>query len=338
MSTSRLLVAAACAFGALTSSVRPGTGSEAPGSEQARGAARDVRPAFPADSKAPPSKGLPASRAGGAAIEKEAPAPWPPPFAVTGPADIQVRLERSASGARRLVVQQTGTFMHLRYREVAAGGPDWASIELSPGDRPPPRDVAVWESTDPKTLVTRRGLVSFSLGQGAEPEASLAEEPRLGPRAHSALRTCQSHDDGESGFAVVCRIDKQTVGVRAIRPASKKPLAGAWVWDLPSRGGGPLRPAPSNIASSAQVGGARPSGEPKPVSMPRFDRFVRIDLPLSPGGAEGGAIAFVHGGKGFVLRAEATWPSRAEEPALLFTETSRIQPVSPFFGWSSGRF
>ncbi len=100
--------------------------------------------------------------------------------------------------------------------------------------------------------------------------------------------------------------------MRAIRPASKKPLSRAWVWDVPR---------------------TVKSADPKA----RAERFVRIDLPLSPGGADGGALAYVHGGRGVVLRAEATWPSAAEPPAILLTETSRAQPVSPFFDWAPPR-
>jgi hypothetical protein len=85
---------------------------------------------------------------------------------------------------------------------------------------------------------------------------------------------------------------------------SAHPLAGAWVWDLPK------------------------------VGKAAGPRFVRIDLPLSPGAAEAGAIAYVHAAKGFVVRADATWPSQSETPALIFTETSRTQPVSPFFSWN----
>lgn len=296
MSASRFAVTLVAAFGALTTSVQPAP-DKAPGS-------RSAGPEIGRDA--------PAAHASPRSLDAEPSTPWPPALAAEGPADIEARLELGANGARRLVVKQTGTFMHLRYREVTSGGPDWAAIELRAGDKPPPADVAVWESTDPHTLVTRRGLVRFSLAGGAPPEATAAAAPLLGARATGGLHTCQSHADGESGFAVVCRIGKGPSAVRAIRPASKKPLSRAWVWDVPR---------------------AAKSADPKS----RAERFARIDLPLSPGGADGGAIAYVHGGKGVVLRAEATWPSAAEAPAILLTETSRAQPVSPFFDWSAPR-
>ena len=47
------------------------------------------------------------------------------------------------------------------------------------------------------------------------------------------------------------------------------------------------------------------------------------------------AIAFVHGGKGIVIRADATWPSATEKASLLFTEASRTQPLSPEFSWAA---
>ncbi len=235
---------------------------------------------------------------------------WPPPGvheAREGAAEANApvaRLSRTSTGAHRLVVEKTGTFVHLRYREVASAGPDWAAIELRPGDRAPEADVAVWESTDPQTLATRRGLVRFSLAKGAAPEIAAAQEPRPGPQSTSRVRACQAHEDGASGFAVVCRIGHETSGVRAIRPTAAKPLSGAWVWDVPG-----------------------------PGKKGKATRFVRFDLPLSPGSAESGALAYVHAGKGVVVRADATWASATETPSLLFTETSRAQPVSPSFSW-----
>jgi len=291
MSASRTAVALAAAFFASTASVwPPHEGTRAP----------DAR----ADHHAAAS--LPAARV---LAQTKAETVWPPPGVKpsTTPADVAARLELTATGAHRLVIEKPGTFVHVGYREVAAAGPDWAAIELRAGDRAPKDDVAVWESTDPSTLATTRGVVRFSLARGAKPEATVAEAPRPGPRDTSKVRDCRAHDDGESGFAVVCRITMETSGVRAIRPASLKPLAGAWVWDVPRLGKAPAA------------------------------RFVRIDLPLSAGGAEAGAIAYVHGIRGVVVRAEATWPSRDEAPALLFTETSRAQPTSPTFTWAAPR-
>ncbi|MEZ4314849.1 MAG: hypothetical protein R3F14_43095 [Polyangiaceae bacterium] len=149
------------------------------------------------------------------------------------------------------------------------------------------------------------GLVRFSLASGAGkgPEIVPAEAPSAGPRSVSAVRDCRSHSDGASGFAVVCRVVDRTSGVRAIRPTAAKPLSGAWVWDVPRSG------------KEAAV------------------RFVRFDLPLSPGRAEVGALSYVHAGKGIVVRADAVWASAGESPTLLFSEAGRSQPVSPFFSW-----
>lgn len=292
MAASRIGVALCAAFVASTASVWPSSNTRSVEDVRAEGA---VSP-FPARAASPED---------GA---------WPPPGVrevVNEPAGADpagdapsARMERTATGAHRLVVEKTGTFVHLRYREVASAGPDWASIELRAGDRAPEADVAVWESTDPETLATRRGLVRFSLSRGAAPAISMAEAPRPGPRSATAVRACQAHEDGASGFAVVCRIDHRTSGVRAIRPTAAKPLSGAWVWDVPRK------------------------------TKAKGPRFVRFDLPLSPGSAEAGALAYVHGGKGVVVRADATWASVREAPTLLFTETSRRQPVSPFFSWN----
>src|SRR5262245_13007394 len=248
MSTPRIAVALTAAFFASTASVFPGP--------HVKGPAKDPQAPLPA-----------------AAFHAPAPAraevAWPPPNvreAASAHADVEARMELTSRGSHRLVVEKKGSFVHVQYREVESAGPDWAAIELRAGDRAPKGDVAVWESTDPQSLVTQRGVVRFTLSDNSKPEAVAAEPPRLGPRDVSAVRTCQAHEDGASGFAIVCRISSLTSGVRAIRPVSAHPLAGAWVWDLPK------------AASGA--------------------RFVRIDLPLSAGGAEAGAIAYVHGAKG----------------------------------------
>jgi hypothetical protein len=297
MSTSKIAVALTAAFVASTASVWPGPRADAKhaGETHITAALPGLRVAPPAEvAKAWPPAAVRPILSGGCCSPSASP-----------PADVTPRLERTASGAHRLVVEKTGTFVHLHYREVSAGGPDWAAIELRADERAPKEDVAIWESTDPVSLITRRGFVSFGLGAGARLEATVAEAPRLGPRDVTAVRVCQAHDDGESGFAVVCRLGVEVTGVRAARPAEVRPLAGAWVWDVPRKGAA------------------------------RGARLVRIDLPLSPGGAEAGAIAFVHGARGVVVRAEATWPSKEEAPALLFTETSRTQPTSPFFSWGA---
>lgn len=284
MSTSRIATALAAGFFASTASVW-----SSPSAGVSRPAAATQESLFPEKA---------------AALQDSA---WPPSgvSAMKGPVDIAVRLERTSTGAKRLVVEKKDTFVHLQYRDVASAGPDWASIELRAGDKAPKGDVAVWESTDPRTLTTTRGLVRFSLAEGAPVEAEAATPPEMGPRDDSPLRTCQSIRDGASGFAVFCSIPGKSSSVRAIRPTSAHPLAAAWVWDVPRAG---------------KLGATR---------------FVRVDLPLTPGGAESGAIAFVHGGKGIVIRADATWPSAAEPASLLFTESSRTQPLSPSFSWAA---
>ncbi|MBK8254673.1 MAG: hypothetical protein IPK82_18670 [Polyangiaceae bacterium] len=238
--------------------------------------------------------------------------------------DMGVRLEKTANGAQRLVVEKKGAFVHLAYREVASAGPDWAAIELRAGDNPPESDAAVWEYTDPVSLATTRGLAHFSLSstrgdsdspraqtaargepsqQDKAPFLALAQAPIPGPRSVRNGRDCQSHQDGASGFVVLCAVKERISHVRAVRLTAAKPLTGAWVWEVPR------------------------------ASKLEHLRLVRFDLPLLPGRAEAGAFSFVQGGKGFVLRAEAAWAAETETPTLLFTEQSRAQPISPFFAW-----
>jgi hypothetical protein len=294
MPASRIGVALCAAFFAANASVWPSLNTRSDASKDpAPGAA--VSP-FPARPSAPAPSAWPPSGVKAASVDRVNPD--------AAPASVAARMERTSTGAHRLVVERAGTFVHLAYREASSAGPDWAAIELRAGDRAPKGDVAVWEATDPETLETRRGLVSFSLEKGAQPEVTTAEAPRRGPRSVSAVRICEAHEDGASGFAVVCHIAQGTSGVRAIRPTAAKPLSGAWVWDVPRT--------------------------PKTKAL----RFVRFDLPLAPGGAEVGALAYVHAGKGVIVRADATWAAAGEVPSLLFTETSRVQPVSPFFSWN----
>lgn len=289
MASSRIAIALAATFFASNASVWPNLNTNS-------GASKDIAPA----ASSPFSE------------RRAEPLSWPPPGVVALSEDSAhseaaslpaARMERTSTGAHRLVLEKKGAFVHVAYHQAVSAGPDWAAIELRAGERAPERDVLVWESTEPETLETRRGLVSFSLAPGAKLEVRPAAAPKAGPSSAAGARACQSHDDGASGFVVTCRVGQGPHTVRAIRPTAEKPLSGAWVWDVP--------------------------GRPKGKAL----RLVRLDLPLAPGGADVGALSFVHGGKGVVVRADATWASAKEEPALTFTEMSRSQPVSSFFSW-----
>lgn len=340
MSTPRIAVAFAAAFFASIASVWPTP--HLPGS---RGAAEPGRESGSLLAGGGTAEGRGSPFRGGGAESREVERAWPPPGLTAASASsgagagVTARLELTASGAHRLVVEKAGTFVHLRYREVTSAGPDWASIEMRAGTRAPADDVAVWEHTDPQTLVTARGTVRFSLkaggGAGAEPEVVAAVSPKAATRSDSAVRTCQSFEDGDSGFAVVCKVAPSTSSVRAIRPVSPRPLAGAWVWEEPVVF---VTPKPAPPPSGPFQIAVKRAPDPKPVrvaSKPPLlgSRFVRIDLPLSVGAADVGAFSFTHGGKGFVVRAEAQWPSAGEAPTLLISETSRVQPQGSSSFW-----
>ncbi len=60
--------------------------------------------------------------------------------------------------------------------------------------------------------------------------------------------------------------------------------------------------------------------------VPEKSPLVRLDLPRSPGGAEGRVIGLVQGVTGVALRVEASF-AEGEAPALVFGESERAQPV-----------
>ena len=107
----------------------------------------------------------------------------------------------------------------------------------------------------------------------------------------SPRATCSGLHDGLGGFAVLCRF---AAGVRVTGVANvtgARSLDDAWL--VP--------------------------GSPSPL--------VRLDLPRSPGGAEGRVVGMVQGVTGAVLRVEASF-FEGEEAALLVRESERRQPVN----------
>jgi hypothetical protein len=250
MSASRFAVTLVAAFGALTTSVQP---------------APDKPPRLP-ERRAGDRAGCPSrpTRARGRSTRR-ASTPWPPALTADGPADIEARLELSANGARRLVVQQTGTFMHLRYREVTSGGPDWAAIELRTGDKPPSggrRRVGV------DGPPTRSSPAEGSCGSRSPGAPAPRRRP---PRLPSSGRGPEARSTRAS------RTPTASPGSRSCAASERAP-----------RGcgrSGPRARSRSPGRGSGDVPRTVKSADPKA----RAERFVRIDLPLAPGGADGGS-------------------------------------------------
>jgi hypothetical protein len=168
-------------------------------------------------------------------------------------------------------------------------------MRISPQQGPGrPAGRLIWETTPLDGLATTRGVVLLS-SDGDRLEGTLRPAtPPVAARAwKSAHATCNGQHDGLGGFTVLCRFPRSERVSGAVNVTGDRSLDDAW-----------LMPGPSPL--------------------------VRLDLPRSPGGAEGRVIGMVQGLTGVVLRVEATFTD-GDEPALLFEESERIQPVSTGF-------
>lgn len=211
------------------------------------------------------------------------------------PADVAVEITPDPRGGHRIVLRRPGFLVSLRHESARAAGDDWSAIHLTaqPGQNAG-RDRLVWETTNPTTLATTRGLVSLTLSGGSMRAAlSSARDPEPAGAWKSKRATCAAHRDGLGGFTVLCRFAKgvQHVGVANVTGA--RALDDAWI-----------------TAGSSPI--------------------VRLDLPRRPGGAEGRVIGFTSGRSGIALRAEASFPE-GEAATLLLEESERVQPLAPAF-------
>jgi hypothetical protein len=169
---------------------------------------------------------------------------------------------------------------------------------LSPGGKKAEvNERLFWETTALDTLATARGFLSLSLDpetKNLRAAASLSSPPASAGTFSGRHYTCAAHDDGDSGFVVLCRLPSNLRQVSAANVTGPRVLDGV------------------SIARGKSI-------------------LVRLDLPRSPSGAEARIIGFVHGATGSVLRAEATWPD--DGPGTVFVEMAeRSQPLSPSFG------
>lgn len=224
-----------------------------------------------------------------------APRVAPPIVALDLPAPADLRVEVVAeAGGNEVIARRPGHLVSLRHEGARAAGKDAASLHIGA----PPRGARgrayapvqmVWETARLDTMAVERGVATITLdGDQARARVAPAAPPEPAGAFTDAHATCVAHRDGASGFTVLCRFGRGARRVGVANVTGVRALDDAWV-----------------------VAGPSP--------------MVRLDLPLSPGAAEGRVIGFVHGVTGVVIRAEASWPE-GEEPTLVFQRTARKQP------------
>jgi hypothetical protein len=117
------------------------------------------------------------------------------------PEDVTVHVKRATEGRLQVQVKRKGHVVALRRGAGHRNGDGEAAIEVAAaGDTMP----IVWETTDPVTLVTTRGLVEIDAGGGAR--LRLVAPPEVIASETRRLHACRAHDDPAGGFAVICRV------------------------------------------------------------------------------------------------------------------------------------
>jgi hypothetical protein len=211
------------------------------------------------------------------------------------PSDVTVEVTPADHGAHRVVVRRPGFLVSLRNEDARSAGVDWTAMRVSPkegGGRAAGR--LVWETTHlspiADDLATTRGLVILAGDGGAlGAELRMASTPAPAATWSRARTKCVGQHDGLGGFTVLCRFAKGVRVTGAANVTSARSLDDVW-----------LTPGQSPL--------------------------VRLDMPRSPGGAEGRVVGITQGIKGVVLRVEASFPE-GDPPALVVEESERAQPV-----------
>lgn len=216
------------------------------------------------------------------------------PTSAPAPADLRVEALPDGRGGHRVAIRRAGFLVSLRSEGARAAGDGLAAINLaSPKGARAGRARLIWETTDPVTLQTTRGLLRVEVRDGeAVTSLASATPPEPAGQWKSKRATCAAHRDGFGGFTVICRFAKGTqhLGV-------------------------------ANVTGAHALEDAFITSGPVPLA--------RLDLPRREGGAEGRIIGFSSGLTGVALRAEATFPE-GEPGALLLEESERAQPRPVF--------
>jgi len=114
------------------------------------------------------------------------------------PEGVTVKVRAETEGRLRVQVARKGHVVAIRRGAGHRTGDGEAAIEIAAGEAAP----IVWETTDPVTLVTTRGLIELD-GDGAR--LRLTAPPEVIASETRRLHACRAHDDTAGGFAVICR-------------------------------------------------------------------------------------------------------------------------------------
>lgn len=201
------------------------------------------------------------------------------------PPDVIVTVEPAELGPPRLVVRHGKRLVALRGADGRDTGEGFASIPVESAG-----SVALWESTSDE-LETIRGVVHLD-AERIRLDVRMAEPPRERERSESARHACRAHEDGQGGFAVLCRVKD-----------------GAWRFGAVNL----MTPLPGDDVRVVR----------RPTSQ-----LVRLDLPLAEADAAASMIGYMQGQTAVVVRAEASWLAGEAEPSLSLAMAERVQPAS----------
>jgi hypothetical protein len=133
-----------------------------------------------------------------------APAPPAPLAAIEGapPQDLTLVVRPQREGRFAVRLQRKGHLVALRQGEARASGDGRAELDAATSSAP--GTPIVWETSDPVTLVTTRGLVELESADAAR--LRLAEAPQVVASETRGLHACRAHEDGTGGATVICRV------------------------------------------------------------------------------------------------------------------------------------
>jgi hypothetical protein len=245
-----------------------------------------VAPAPPAPAPAPPEAAAPEAEE--AAAPDLAPAPVVAAVRETNapvPSGVAVKVRPTPAGGWKAELSRKGYLVALRRGADRAAGEDAAALPVATDTA----DPIVWETTKLDTLETTRGTLRFEGDARPVPRLRLAEPPAAAARDEQKHHTCVSHEDGEGGFTVLCRVFGNAT---AASVTGDDPKAGVWVVGTGSR-------------------------------------VVRMDLPAPTSGAEARIVGYANGADGILIRAEATRAEGEDRPSLAILSADRSQPQVP---------
>jgi hypothetical protein len=148
----------------------------------------------------------------------------------------------------------------------------------------------IWETTGRATLDVLRGEVTAEGAKGsARPTASLrvTEIPALVGEDEAGRHACHAHNGATAGFTVVCRVE--SFGANAVRLLGDTPQS-------------------------------------RIQRIEDETTFVRIELDPAEREVDAAILAYASGGRGYVVRAEASALPGEPRPLLALLSAERTQP------------